>query len=506
MKTKTLEVDYADVQGLVRFGYKHMQLASYVLLRVKDAAAARAWLRTASVSNAAASDSRSKTALQVAFTASGLAAFGVSAEVIAGFSREFRSGMTEESRARQLGDMEANAPQYWRWGVSNLEPHLVVMFFGARDDADLHEASFQKFVLEAKGRDWSNAFAEVATLNTQGIGSSEAFGFRDGISQPELDWEQQRVTTWPQYDYSNVVALGEFLLGYPNEYGKLTDRPLLSANHATAGLLAASEAPDKKDLGRNGTYLVIRHLEQDVRKFWQFMDEQSNGDPAAAERLAALMVGRQRNGDPLVPTQSTPIPGIGTKAGQNAQNQFTYEQDPTGSRCPFGSHLRRANPRNTDFPNRPGFFGKILTMLGFGPRGYRDDLMSSVRYHRILRRGRGYGPVLSPIDARYSAPPDDPERGLVFLALNANLSRQFEFLQNAWMKNTKFDGMTGESDPLVGNRLPIPGCPVTSNFNMPADGTLRQRVTGLPQFVTVRGGAYFFLPSLRALRYFAGTN
>jgi len=71
------------------------------------------------------------------------------------------------------------------------------------------------------------------------------------------------------------------------------------------------------------------------------------------------------------------------------------------------------------------------------------------------------------------------------------------------MINTKFSGLPGESDPLLGNRETNPGCPVTANFTMPADGGLRRRVSGLPQFLTVRGGAYFFLPSLRALRYFA---
>ncbi|HEY5741957.1 MAG TPA: hypothetical protein VIS99_05390, partial [Terrimicrobiaceae bacterium] len=87
--------------------------------------------------------------------------------------------------------------------------------------------------------------------------------------------------------------------------------------------------------------------------------------------------------------------------------------------------------------------------------------------------------------------------------LNANILRQFEFLQNAWMANTKFSAMTGESDPLLGNREPILGCPVTSDFNIPKEEGLRHRVTGLEQFVTVRGGAYFFLPSLRVLRFFA---
>ena len=248
----------------------------------------------------------------------------------------------------------------------------------------------------------------------------------------------------------------------------------------------------------------MRQLDQDVRKFWQFVSEQSGGDAAAAEKLAAAMVGRKRDGDPLVPVQAAPIPGIGPDPEQVRQNQFTFDQDAAGSRCPFGAHVRRANPRNSDYPNRPaGLLKKLITMLGFGPKGFRDDLMSSVRFHRILRRGREYGSELKPGDALTPAPPDDPKRGLHFICLNASISRQFEFLQNAWMASTKFSGLTGESDPLLGNRHAIPGCPVTSGFTMQTDGSLRRRITGLPRFVTVRGGAYFFLPSLRALRYFA---
>jgi deferrochelatase/peroxidase EfeB len=141
--------------------------------------------------------------------------------------------------------------------------------------------------------------------------------------------------------------------------------------------------------------------------------------------------------------------------------------------------------------------------LGFGRKGFYDDLTSSVRFHRILRRGREYGSELLPEDAVQQAQSNDSRRGLHFICLNANISRQFEFLQSAWIANTKFSGTTGESDPLLGNRKSIPGCPVTGNFTIPGDGTLRRRVHDLPQFVTVRGGAYFFLPSLRALRYLA---
>jgi hypothetical protein len=123
------EVDFADVQGLVRFGYKDMTRASYALLRVKDPAAARDWLRTAPITSAVAMNPPPKTALHVAFTAAGLRALGVAETVVAGFSHEFREGMAQESRARQLGDVETNDPKGWDWGGPGNEPHLVQMFF-----------------------------------------------------------------------------------------------------------------------------------------------------------------------------------------------------------------------------------------------------------------------------------------------------------------------------------------------------------------------------------------
>jgi Dyp-type peroxidase family len=365
--------------------------------------------------------------------------------------------------------------------------------------------SFDSLRQSCTGAAWKEAFEELRILETSDLDGIEPFGFSDGISQPQIDWEQKRKTMQTEFDYSNVVALGEFLLGYPNEYGKVTDRPLIDADAASAELLPAADAPGKKDLGRNGTYLVMRQLDQDVRKFWQFVHGQSGGDRTEAEKLAASMVGRTREGNPLVTVQDAAIPGIEQDPEQKQQNQFTFDSDPAGSRCPFGAHIRRANPRNADFSagHSKSLLKKLITMLGFGPRGFRDDLMSSVRFHRILRRGREYGSELKPDDALAPAPPDDPPRGLHFICLNANISRQFEFLQNAWIASTKFSGLTGESDPLLGNRHAIPGCPVTSGFTIPIDGRLPRRITGLPQFVTVKGGAYFFLPSLRAIRYFA---
>jgi Dyp-type peroxidase family len=488
-------VDFTDVQGLVRFGYGRLTKASYALVQIKNPEAARNWLRSAPVSNAVEMDPPPDTALQIAFTAPGLAALGVPPYVMDGFSREFTTGMTRDYRARMLGDVGTNAPHCWEWGGPGKEPHLVVMFFAKPD-------RFNTFVQDLTSDAWHEAFTELYWLHAEDHDGFEPFGFADGISQPKIDWALKREPPHTQYDYTNEVALGEFLLGYCNEYGKMTDRPLLEPDAANVELLPAVDTPEKKDLGRNGTYLVFRQLEQDVREFWRFMNQQSGGDQAETQKLAAVMVGRTREGEPLVPISEQPIPGV-----DNRKNQFTFDQDPAGARCPFGAHVRRANPRNTDFPGRPAtFLHKLITLLGFGAKRFRDDLVSSVRFHRILRRGREYGPELKPENALVPASPNDPKRGLHFICLNASISRQFEFLQNAWIASTKFSGLTGESDPLLGNRQAIPGCPVTSNFTVQQDGGLRRRVSGLPQFVTVRGGAYFFLPSLRALRYFAGTG
>jgi len=491
-------VDYADVQGLVRFGYGRMTSASYALVCVKDVAAAKAWLQAAPVTNAVEKRPPPSTALQIAFTAPGMKRLGLPPAVIDGFSREFRKGMTTDYRSRLLGDVDYNAPEGWHWGGPGREPHLLVMFFGEPE-------YFDSFVQSTKGNTWSDAFEHEVWLGTSNLDGDEPFGFADGISQPEIDWDEQRQTPCKQLDYTNIVALGEFLLGYRNEYGKITDRPLLDPDATNAELLPAVDTPEKKDLGRNGTYLVMRQLEQDVRRLWNFLYEQADGNLAEAAQLGAKMVGRTRAGDPLVPIQTEPI--TGTDPRTLKQNQFTYEADPAGTRCPFGAHIRRTNPRNSDFPERhPSALRRLIIILGFGRKGFYDDLTSSVRFHRILRRGREYGSELLPEEAVQSAQSNKSTRGLHFICLNANIARQFEFLQSAWIANTKFSGTTGESDPLLGNRKPITGCPVTGNFTIPGDGTLRRRVSDLPQFVTVRGGAYFFLPSLRALRYFAGAS
>lgn len=490
------QIDPKDVQGLVRFGYKTLTEGCYLLLRIRNAAAARAWCAVAPVATSEFMDHPPDVALQVAFTSAGLRALGLPGDVLEGFSDEFLAGLADdENRSKRLGDVGASAPESWQWGSPANIPDVLVMLFAVPG-----RLAGWRDMLQTDA--WKAAFDLMHCLDTSDMGGHEPFGFVDGVSQPAIDWEGARNSGASQIQYSNLVSAGEFLLGYLNEYGKYTDRPLMDSSDAKAAeLLPALDVPAKKDLGRNGTFVVLRTLEQDVRGFWRFLDRQTQSNAAERQQLGQRMVGRTMDGDPLVQESAAPIEGI-PSGPQSDSNRFTFDQDPSGTRCPFGGHVRRANPRNGDFPNKPAWLlPRLWSMLGFSSLGMRTDIMASTRFHRILRRGREYGTPLTPAQAVESAPADDAPRGLQFLCINANISRQFEFIQNAWLMSTKFDGLAGESDPLLGNRTAIGDGLTTDAFTIPREQGVRTCIEGLPQFVRVRGGAYFFLPSVSALRY-----
>ncbi len=456
-----MTTEFDDIQGIVRFGYKHHTEACFLLLQVQDQAAACTWLATAPVASAATAEPPPATVLQLALTSEGLRALGVPEDTVAGFSSEFLGGMgTDPSRARRLGDVGANAPNQWQWGTGARVPHVLLMLYALPG----HLAAWQARI----ETDIAPGFTLLARLPCADLGEVEPFGFKDGISQPALDWDRTRPAVDAEHTtYSNLSCLGETLLGYPNEYGGYTDRPLLPAHPQ---LPRAEDAPERADLGRNGSYLVLRQLAQDVRGFWQWLDGAAQHDPVAREKLAATLVGRTLDGTPLA------------DAPPGDPNAFTYAADPRGSRCPLGAHVRRANPRTADLPpGEPGFVGWLTRTLGFDAQALAQDRVASTRFHRLLRRGREYRGT---------------DTGLYFVCLGANIARQFEFVQAAWLNAPQFAGLHGETDPLVGIREPA-----QSGFSIPQPTGPDQRLIGLPQFVTVRGGAYFFLPGIRALRY-----
>ncbi|MBX2883225.1 MAG: hypothetical protein KTR32_24950 [Granulosicoccus sp.] len=494
-------VHYEDMQALARFGHGQLKDSCFLLLNIKDRKLAGQWLQQAPVATAVSANPIPDTALQVSFTAQGLRELGLEEKTLIQFSDEFLGGMSgDENRSRRLGDFGQNAPDNWVWGGSDShEIHLLLLLYA-------REGQMGAYVDAICNSAFEEAFHTQHTLPTNTLAPKEPFGFIDGISQPLIDWQQsQRTDVHARQSYSNLLAPGEIVLGYPNEYGQYTHSPTVDASADAQALLSRTTNDNQSyDFGVNGSYLVIRQLEQDVRGFWRYMLEQSGGDAHAADDLAAAIVGRQRDGTPLIPATDTPIPGI---PAARSNNHFNYNEDLHGVRCPVSAHIRRSNPRTGDFP--PGvnsLWDRLVRSLGFKRRSEYEDMIASTRFHRILRRGRPYGapaaedPIQALAESNESS--DDPQ-GLQFVCLTGNILRQFEFVQSAWSESAGFAGTREQRDPILGSRAPLDNGMATDLF-MRADSRGAQcKYASIPTFVTVRGGGYFFMPGLKAIRYLA---
>jgi hypothetical protein len=271
------DFEFDDLQGLLRFGHAKLTDTCFMLLNIVDASAAKQWLGTAPVSNAVQSDPPPDTALQIAFSAQGLRALGLTESVIENFSDEFITGMSgDESRSRRLGDVGSNAPEYWHWGGDAKQvPHVLLLFYA-------EQGKIEAWRKKVEGKHFLKAFKVLTTLSIENIGQIEPFGFTDGISQPRVDWSQQQSTDTHDRDrYSNLLAVGEVVLGYPNEYKQYTVRPIIDPekDKLAAVLPDAEDEPALKDFARNGSYLVLRQLDQDVPGFWQFIDKAAGSVP-----------------------------------------------------------------------------------------------------------------------------------------------------------------------------------------------------------------------------------
>jgi deferrochelatase/peroxidase EfeB len=231
--------------------------------------------------------------------------------------------------------------------------------------------------------------------------------------------------------------------------------------------------PDQKDLGRNGSYLVFRQMQQHVGQFWEFVRANTEGEGKGIE-LAAKMVGRWPSGAPLVLFPDAD-PG-----GDHFENNFGYaELDNGGLRCPIGSHIRRTNPRDV-FEDNPPARSLRLT-----------------KKHRIIRRGRTYKLSRPAEPGR----PAEVEIGLKFMCFNADISHQFEFIQHTWANFPRFDKLHADPDPIIGTvGAPPPG--LVQDFTVQRC-PVNRHVHNLKRFVTIRGGVYLFFPSIKAIKYFA---
>ncbi len=443
-------IDLRDVQGIAFYAYSKHPHARYLLVTFAyDDARTYAWLRALVSEVRHAKDAHdlgkqkaTPNTVQVAFTARGLLAFGLDPADVDDFPREYLLGMNEPERSKILGDTTSE----WTFGApQHDEIHALVMLF-SRTEAELSTlAGVHRERLGAAGARIVHE-DEGRVLREK----REHFGFHDGISEPHvLGGPRETVTPQPS------LPLGELLLGHVDAYEEMTPSPVVRGF----------------EFGKNGTFVVYRTLEQKVADFWASMRENARPLPGesaddAAVRLAASLVGRWPSGAPLVlhPRRAPP--------GESSQNDFNYAKvDPTGARCPLGAHARRAYPRD---------------MLAPSPA----ESLTETGRHRLFRRGRAYGPEREKPPWEYT---DDGgvERGLVFIALCASLRRQFEFIQQTWVNNAKFAELYDERDPMVsagGGRFTLQGEPV------------RRRIT-LPRFVVMKGGAYFFLPGIRALEW-----
>ncbi len=427
-----------------------------------------------------------------ATSAAGLAKLGLPEEALGTFPSAFREGMNGAGRDRILGDLGSNAAQNWRWGRDGND--LALLVYGDAHNSSIEVVSAIDLLDEVIAQACERAGASITRrIGLAPAGSSlrenkEPFGFVDGVSQPAM---RGTYRGHKNPDPLHLIEPGELVLGYPDNRGNMPPSPMMQARHdpdmrlpsaGEAQGFSETQSDNPRLFANNGSFLVIRQLEQDVQGFDKYCEEEGERltdafpeIPVTAdmkEFVGAKMIGRWKDGSSIARypyiSESDRRRRLGKSSDFWIDNDFVYGvEDPQGLKCPFGAHIRRTNPRDSLSP------------------GSNDQIDISNR-HRILRVGRGYQP---------DEPSDDP--GIMFMCLNADLERQFEFIQQTWMQNTKFHGLTAEVDPIA-----VTDASVQSGFTIPTGRgpvTLKQ----MPQFVTMLGGGYFFVPGRQLLAYLA---
>jgi deferrochelatase/peroxidase EfeB len=455
------ELNRKEVQGNILRGYRRA-IVRHLILEVPERAAAQKFF-AASVEggNADVPGITSETpwsqkpdvCFNIGLTYEGLRALGTSDESLATFPTEFIEGMT--SRALKLGDFGSSAPASWPAPFDKpARVHIVASIY-ADDAAHLDRVQAQV----------AQAFNVLGIRDGRNLADGKVFfGYVDNISQPRFAGirgpDQIKVD-------EPIDPLGTVLLGYPTRLEGLMFR-----------------VPTPPALGLNGTFNAFRVLAQDAAGFEAYLDKAAKellAHPAVDQLLApghegrigegldrhgalreivaAQMCGRwRRNGVPIHSSPEWPNPEV-------SLTNFDYD---SASPCPAGAHTRRVNPRGA----------KIVQRIANYTR-------------RLVRRGMSYGPDFDP------ARPDDRERGLLGNFIGASLGAQFEAVMCDWLNLGLHDpDVTGANDPLIGANTPE-----TSWFDLSLKNGGSIRLRGFPRFVTTRGGAYTFLPSLPAIKY-----
>lgn len=434
----TLALD--DIQALILRSRPEPYVGIHAMLHVDDAAGGRDLVRRIAdhVPSAAGWTEERDAWMGVAISHAGLAALGVPEASLASFPLPFRQGMA--ARAAQLRDVGENAPEHWDDAFRPGTCHIALTIYAR--DAAARDAAVAKAMAELERS------SGVTLVGTHAFGADadakNPFGFRDSISQPAI--AGSGVEPLPGQD--RAIAAGEFILGENGEAG------------------APVALPEPPELGRNGSFVVLRKYESRVGAFNDFVKAHAAGE-AEEERLAAKMVGRWRSGAPLVLSPEHDDETLGADPARN--NDFDFSEDPRGLVCPHAAHMRRLNPRDSQ-----------LTIL------------TDVNIHRIIRRSSTFGPKWS----RDVTAADDAkgDRGIFFIFISARAYDTIEFFQQEWINRGNFIDLGGERDPVVGLHE-TPG-----TFTLP-ESPVRRRVDGVTTFNRLRGGEYLFMPSLTALRW-----
>jgi deferrochelatase/peroxidase EfeB len=453
-----------SVPALVFGGVSRALYSKAVLFRFERGGELKAWLNRVYGLVSHGEHPERREVLSLGFSAQGLEKLGLSKGTMATFPVAFLHDSA--LRARALGDAGHDAPKRWLWGGSQTVDAIVVLHASTQDKLD---------ELTRRVHDSAFAFRHEIVCDAAGRGSSnrrEAFGFVDGIGQPTLRGTARAAGAKHP---DQLLATGEIVLGYEDESTFLPPSPKFTAADGAGTRQLRVDSDPGCDLGRNGTFLVVRQLQQDVRAFQEFVREQSTRAEvqaaipqgvAATTWVAAKMLGRWPNGTSLVRYPAGPGPN------SDVDNDFRYADDPNGVACPMGAHIRRANPRDS-----------------FDPTA--SEPLKIVNRHRILRVGRSYTA--------------DDKKGLMFMCLNADIERQFEFIQRTWLRGPSFSGLPDEVDPIQGQQAESGphGCAAAVMTIPTASGPVRLK--GLRDFIRVVGSGYFFMPGRECLHSLAAS-
>ena len=377
-----------------------------------------------------------RASLTIVFTYEGLKALNLPKESLESFPESFKQGMA--ARKEKLFDIGENDPKHWEKGYGSGKIHVAAAII-AKDKAD-----WQKTYDDLKQK-LDAAKDGITVLETHDFGADEevknVFGFRDGIANPEIDGSG--IDNPPTY--GKPIKAGEFILGYEGEAGVV--KPF----------------PQPEVLGKNGSFMVVRKYQSQVAEFNKFIQENTNS-PEEGELLAAKLVGRWRSGAPL-----TLAPEKDEKElGENPEklDDFSYKNDELGKKCPFSSHIRRMNPRDS-----------------------KSFILEDVRLHRIMRRAVTFGDIVPPDVTKN----DGKERGQYFIGMSADAMGTTEFLLKQWANDGNSMNLGEEKDPMLGVQK-------DGLFTKP-DDPLIKRYHGLQTYNIMKGGEYCFIPSLSALKW-----